>query len=127
MLTLSATNAVMRVHVVDGETQVAKPVARELVVERRVGEYPVAPPADVVADYLRARRVPDIDAVATAVHALIAASEDHVAPDQRVLSAVNVDTVEIAFQAVVLDTGPVSTFQKPDTTVDVLVRRTGAG
>ena len=62
--------AVVGVHVVDGEAQVAEAVAAEHVAcLLAIDEDAVAAEADLVVEDLGARRVPDRDAVAGLVHA----------------------------------------------------------
>ena len=77
--------AVVGVHVVDGEAQVAEAVAGEHVLAAGDGEDAVAAVADVVVEDLGARRVPDRDAVAGLVQAARPDPDDLVAAHDRIL------------------------------------------
>ncbi len=62
---------------------------------------PSRPIADEIAFDERARRVPDVDAVAAVVHAEVRAADDRVSANQRVAGAVDVDADEVALDPVV--------------------------
>jgi hypothetical protein len=79
---ITGNHRVVGIHIVHGKTQVPKAVADEFVVARGVDKHAVAAKADIVADDAGAGGVPDIDAVATVVHALVLAAFDSVVGDQ---------------------------------------------
>ena len=97
--------AVVGVHVVDGEAQVAETVALEHIAFAGDDEDTVAPEADIVVLDPCSRRVPNRDAVAGLIDAFLCDADDRVSPRNRVLGAVQADAVEVAFDPVGLDDG----------------------
>ncbi len=113
--------AVVGVHVVDREAQVAEQVVAEAVLPRRVREDAVAPIADVVVLDHRARRVPDIDAVAAFVHAVDPEADNGVAAHHRILAAMHVDPVHVVPERGALDQRPVGALDDLDPGIEIRV------
>ncbi len=113
--------AIVGVHVVDREAQVAEQVVAEAVLPRRVREDAVAPIADVVVLDHRARRVPDIDAVAAFVHAVDPEADNGVAAHHRILAAMHVDPVHVVPERGALDQRPVGALDDLDPGIEIRV------
>src|SRR6478752_1457284 len=99
---VAADLAVVGVHVVHGEAQVAEAVAEEAVLPAGEREDAVPAEADVVALHPRAWRVPDRDTVAVQRHLPAAPAGDDVAAYHRPRCAMDVDAEEVALDPVAL-------------------------
>lgn len=97
--------AVVGVHVVDREAEVAHAIAVEDVALARLDEDPVRAVADLVVDDPGPGRAPDRDAAAGLADLPDLAALDDVAANDRVLRAPEIDPEEIAFEPVALDQG----------------------
>src|SRR5690606_4631303 len=97
--------AVVRIHVVDGEAQVAHAVSEEAVIAAGDDVDAVAPAADLVLRNLGAGRVPDGHAIAGLAEAAAANPFDRVPPRDRARRPVQIDAEQVAFEPVVLDHG----------------------
>ena len=106
MVAISAVEAdfaVVGIHVMNGETHVVEHIAAEDVPAAVGDEYPVLPHGDVIVFNARARRIPDIHAVAGFARAQIMPPTNDVAPNDAVLGAPHHDSDKIVLETQVLD------------------------
>ena len=114
--------AIIGIHVVDSEAQITKAVPAEGVIAAGNREDSVSSVADAVIENFGARSVPHRDSIAGIIHAPFRHADDHVAPDDRVRRAVNIDAVEIALDPVLLDNGPLGGLRNEDARIHLFER-----
>ena len=100
---VAAHLAVVGVHVVNGEAEVAEAVVAKRVLAAGGDEDAVATVAHGVALHHRAPGRPEVDAVAALAHAQVAVADHLVAAHQRVPRAVQVDAEQVVLDPVALD------------------------
>ncbi len=100
---ITRNQRVIRIHIMHRKPQIAKSVARKFVVLRSIHKHPVTTPTHVVSDHLCARRIPDINAVATIIHAAVLPPLDDIAGNQNILCTMYVDTYQISKNPIAFD------------------------
>lgn len=124
---IAADFAVVGVHIVDGETQIAEAVVFIGVVRAGIGKNAVPPFGNIVADDLRAGRVPNGNAIAALVHAQSRVADDFILPHHRIGRTMQIYADRIIQNIVVFDQGARGGFFEINTGIHCRQAHTGTG
>lgn len=124
---IAADFAVVGVHIVDGETQIAEAVVFVGVVRAGIGKNAVPPFGNVVANDLRTGCVPNGNAVAALVHAQSRVADDFILAHHRIGRTMQIDADRIIQNIVVFNQGARGSFFEINTGIHCGQAHTGTG